>query len=173
VSLKSLARKVLERNNQLNAALNAGQNLVQSGDVQIEHVQTVPNLIPAPTAHPFGAPVDSEDWAEWIEERAAILEFDGYRSPQEALVSAYCQALEAWCAQHWEVPSADSCAACGASNPGFACGDGAAVCRRQDHACLIKYGTRRKRTAVEWLRQAGIESPDGWPTRANLIGVSM
>ena len=120
------------------------------------NLPVLPPLVPNISARPFGFPTDSVDWAEWIEERAAILEFDGYRSPREALKSAYNEALEAWCSQHWEAPPADSCAACGAPNPGFACGDGAAVCQRPDHACLIGYGTRRKQAAIERLRQVGI-----------------
>lgn len=128
--------------------------------------QSNPPIITNTSTRPFGIPINPEDWAEWIEERAAIIEFDGYRSPQEALQSAYFEVLEAWCSQYWEVPSPDSCAACGAPNPGFECGDGAAVCRRQDHSCLIEYGTKRKQAAIEWLRKAEIEPPEGnyWTT---------
>jgi len=120
--------------------------------------RTLPPLVPNASASPFGSPTDPAEWPEWVEERAAIIQFDGYRSPQEAYLSAYNEALEAWCSQHWEPPSSDSCAACGAPNPGFECGDGAAVCRRSDYACLIEYGTKRKQEAVKWLRRAGIEA---------------
>lgn len=120
--------------------------------------QSNPPLIAKPSPNPYGFPADPVDWPEWIEERAAIIEFDGYRSPQEAYTSAYNEALEAWCSRHWEPPSHESCAACGVPNPGFKCGDGAAVCRRQDYACLIEYGTKRKRAAIEGLRQLGIEA---------------
>ena len=45
---------------------------------------------------------------------------------------------------------------------GMALPDGATVCDRPDHGCLIEYGNGRRMAAVNALRDIGIKSPSRW-----------
>ncbi len=46
--------------------------------------------------------------------------------------------------------------------PVMALPDGAQVCDRPDHPCLIEYGNGRRTAAVNALRDTGIEPPMWW-----------
>ena len=123
-------------------------------------------LIPGPGEEPFGAPQTNEgdDWRVWINERAAIREYVGEYETTEADHLAYSEAVEAWCSTHHKAPPPDRCAGCGTEigEVGLSTGDGARVCDRPDFTCLIAYGTKRKRRAVNGFRAMGIEFPVGW-----------
>lgn len=77
MGLKALARKVLDKNKPLNIALNSEKNPVQSGGVQFEQ--------PGP-----------QDWRDFYNERAAILEYD-HELPR---AEAESRARE-WCVVEW------------------------------------------------------------------------
>ena len=77
---------------------------------------------------------------------------------------AYGEAVEAWLAQFYKPPTVAACAGCGKPLDGavLQVGNGARVCDRSDHSCLIRYGTARKQHGVQGLRALGIEPPRGW-----------
>ena len=94
MGLKALARKVLDKNKPLNMVLNSGRNFVQSGGVQIE--QATP-----------------QDWRQFFEERAAILEYDHELPKPEAERQAFEWCVVEWLNQHPSPSEPDRCAWCG------------------------------------------------------------
>ena len=70
--------------------------------------------------------------------------------------------VEGYCRERWAVPPAVRCAACEAPKPTFKLPDGSVVCDRDDFACLIQYGTRRKEFGAAEAVTAGHTKPEGW-----------
>ena len=128
--------------------------------------QTPLPLVPSASDSAFGAPVSHNpaEWRDWLDERSAIREHLGCYGRVDADSLAYGEAVEAWLALFYEPPMIAACAGCGKPMDGavLPLGDGTRVCDRRDHACLIRYGTARKRRGVGGLRALGIEPPRGW-----------
>ena len=119
-------------------------------------------LIPKTTREPYGAPADLKDWPAWMKQRRNEILQEGQFTWFQICKLVYSEAVEAWCGQHWNPPTHGRCAVCDKSGAGFNCGDGAKVCRQDNHHCLIDYGSQRKLAAFRWLSDIGIEAPDGW-----------
>ncbi len=106
---------------------------------------------------------DPEDIRVWLDERAAMREDSG--TPRaDADKAAFDQLLWLWCAAHPIERAPGQCAACGTAfkPPVMSLPDGAQVCDRPDHPCLIVYGNGRRREAVGALYALGIEPPAWW-----------
>ncbi len=106
---------------------------------------------------------DPEDIRVWLDERAAMREDSG--TPRvDANKASYDELLWLWCAANPAEHSPGQCAACGAAfdPPVMALPDGATVCDRPDHPCLIAYGNERRMKAAEALGGLGIAPPAWW-----------
>ncbi len=77
---------------------------------------------------------------------------------------AFDELLWIWHAANPETNAPGPCAACGtAYEPSvMSLPDGAQVCDKADHACLISYGNGRRIEAVRELKSLGIVSPAWW-----------
>ena len=106
---------------------------------------------------------DLEDVQVWLDERAAMREDSG--TPRiDADKTAFDELLWLWCAANPARHAPDQCAACGTAfePPVMVLPDGAQVCDRPDHPCLIAYGNGRRMEAVGALKGLGIEPPTWW-----------
>ncbi len=106
---------------------------------------------------------DPEDIRAWLDERAATREDSG--APRvDADKAAFDELLWLWCAAKPTEHAPDQCAACTAplEPPVMALPDGAQVCDRPDHPCLIAYGNGRRMEAVKVLEGMGIAQPVWW-----------
>ncbi len=106
---------------------------------------------------------DPEDIRAWLHERAAMREDSG----AERVVAdnaAFDELLWIWHAANPVEHAPGQCAACGTTlgPPVMALPDGATVCDRPDHGCLIAHGNGRRMAAVNALADMGIEPPDWW-----------
>jgi len=126
---------------------------------RIAHEEQAIPLVPPIHHAPFGARADPADWPAWFTGRVRRQRSFGC-GPEDAHARAYGEAVEAWAAQHWDVPSSDSCAACGTPEPAFQVPDGAWVCRQSHWQCLISYGQSRKAQAAASLAEIGITPAD-------------
>jgi len=106
---------------------------------------------------------DPEDIRVWLIERAAMREDSGALRV-EADRAAFDELLWLWCAANPIEQAPGQCAACGTAvePPTMALPDGAQVCDRPDHGCLIIYGNGRRTAAVNALHTLGIEPPSWW-----------
>ena len=104
------------------------------------HLAVVPNLF------------DPEDVRAWLDERAAMREDSG-AARVDADKAAFDELLWIWHAANPVEHAPDQCAACGTTlgPPVMALPDGAAVCDKPDHGCLISYGGGRRMAAVDAL----------------------
>ena len=77
---------------------------------------------------------------------------------------AFDQLLWIWHAANPVEHAHGQCAACGTTlgPPVMALPDGAQVCDKSDHECLIFYGNGRRMAAVNALAGMGIEPPAWW-----------
>ena len=137
MGLKALARRVLDKNKPLNMTLNSGGNHVQSGSVQIEHA-------------------DPQDWQEFYDERAAVLEHDHELPKPEAEARAWEWCIVEWLNQHPAPSEPDQCAWCG--KPGDV---GVVVpfgieATWLHHACWKPWHQERRQEAVSTLAEMGI-----------------
>ncbi len=106
---------------------------------------------------------DPEDTRVWLDERAAMREDSG--TPRvDADRLAFDQLLWIWHAANPVDHAPGRCAACGSTlgSPVMSLPDGAQVCDRPDHSCLIAYGNGRRMAAVNALKSMGIEPPQWW-----------
>ena len=119
--------------------------------VRRAHLAVVPNLS------------DPEDIQAWLHERAAMREDSG-AARVDADKAAFDELLWIWHAANPIEHAPGQCAACGTTlgPPVMALPDGATVCDRPDHSCLIAYGNGRRMAAVDALRGMGIEPPMWW-----------
>ena len=106
---------------------------------------------------------DAEDVRAWLHERAAMREDSG-ATRVDADKAAFDELLWIWLAANPIHHTPGQCAACGTTlgPPVMALPDGAQVCDRPRHACLITYGSGRRMAAVNALRDMGIDPPDWW-----------
>ncbi len=106
---------------------------------------------------------DPADIQTWLLERAAIREDSG-AARVDADKAAFDELLWIWHAANPVALTPGRCAACGTAfePPIMALPDGATVCDRPEHACLIVYGNGRRMAAVAALRDMGIAPPACW-----------
>ena len=106
---------------------------------------------------------DPEDIQTWLLERAAIREDSGTpRVDADKLV--FDELLWLWHAANPIEHAHGQCAACGIAfePPVMSLPDGAQVCDKPDHACLIAYGNGRRQGAVKALKSLGVVPPQWW-----------
>jgi hypothetical protein len=106
---------------------------------------------------------DPEDIRVWLDERAAMREDSG-AARVDGDKAAFDELLWLWCAANPIAHTPSRCAACGAAfePPVMVLPDGATVCDRPDHPCLISYGNGRRMEAVKALEGMGIAQPAWW-----------
>ncbi|MCZ6742969.1 MAG: hypothetical protein O7D27_12510 [Alphaproteobacteria bacterium] len=82
----------------------------------------------------------------------------------EADGAAFDQLLWIWHAANPVERAPGRCAACGTAlgAPVMVLPDGATVCDKPDHACLIVYGNGRRMEAVKALGSMGVAQPAWW-----------
>ncbi len=115
------------------------------------HLAVVPDL------------ADPEDIQAWLIERAAMREGSGTtRVDADKLV--FDELLWIWHAANPVEHAPGQCAACGTAfePPIMSLPDGATVCDKADHGCLIAYGNGRRMEAVNALGGMGIKPPVWW-----------
>ena len=106
---------------------------------------------------------DPEDIRTWLDERGAMREDSG-TARVDADKAAFDELLWLWCAANPVAHIPGRCSAC-AVTLGAAVmflPDGAQVCDKPDHTCLISYGNGRRMEAVGALNGLGIEQPMWW-----------
>ena len=106
---------------------------------------------------------DPEDVRTWLRERAAMREDSG-AARVAADKAAFDELLWIWHAANPVKYTPGQCAACGTkfSPPVMSLPDGATVCDKPNHPCLIAYGNGRRMGAVSALERLGIKPPVGW-----------
>ncbi len=106
---------------------------------------------------------DPEDIRVWLDERAAMREDSG-ATRVDANKAAFDELLWIWHAANPVTLAPGRCAGCGTTlvPPVMALPDGAQVCDKPDHACLIAYGNGRRTAAVKALGDMGIAPPAWW-----------
>ncbi len=106
---------------------------------------------------------DPEDIRAWLDERAAMREDSG-AARVDADKAAFDELLWIWHAANPVKHTPGRCAACGTTlgAPIMVLPDGAQVCDKPGHGCLIAYGNGRRMAAVDALRDTGIEPPQWW-----------
>ena len=106
---------------------------------------------------------DPKDIRAWLHERAAMREDSG-AAQADADKAAFDELLWIWHAANPVEHTPGRCAACGTrlGAPVMALPDGALVCDRPDHPCLIAYGNARRMGAVDALQDMGVEPPMWW-----------
>jgi hypothetical protein len=106
---------------------------------------------------------DPEDMRTWLDERAAMREESGI-TRVDADKAAFDELLWIRHAANPVEHAPGQCAACGTAlgPPVLVLPDGAQVCDKLDHGCLIAYGNDRRMEAVNALRDVGIEPPAWW-----------
>ncbi len=104
-----------------------------------------------------------EDIQTWLHERAAMREDSG-AVRAEADKAAFDELLWIWCAANPIEHAPGQCSACGTTfePPVMALPDGAQVCDRPGHPCLVRYGNGRRTEAVNALASMGIAQPMWW-----------
>ncbi len=107
---------------------------------------------------------DPEDIRAWLIERAAMREVGSGMVRVDADRLSFDELLWIWHAANPIGHAPGKCAACGTAfePPVMSLPDGAQVCDKPDHACLISYGNGRRWAAVNALRSLGIEPPAWW-----------
>ena len=106
---------------------------------------------------------DPEDIRVWLDERGAMREDSGALRI-DADKAAFDELLWIWHAANPVEHAPGRCAACGITfePPVMSLPDGATVCDRPDHPCLIAYGNGRRMEAVKALEGMGIAQPAWW-----------
>ncbi len=107
---------------------------------------------------------DPEDIRTWLDERAAMREVGSGTTRVDADKLAFDELLWIWHAANPAAFAPGECAACGTAfePPVMSLPDGAQVCDKPDHGCLITYGNGRRMEAVGALRSLGIKPPAWW-----------
>ena len=118
------------------------------------------------TAVPEPGPgADGQAWRGWYEERAAIREFDaGYPRPMAERL-AFNETVDRWHRLFGARPDPARCAGCGELVSGrevLQLPGGARVHVDSEYVCLIEYGRRWRRSAIEALAALGLIPPEEW-----------
>ena len=111
---------------------------------------------------------EADDWAEWVAERAAILEYDGGLPRAEAECRAFQHALVEWSNRHPPQADPNRCAGCGgaineAGSDWRPLGDGATVHYSGEYGlrCLEVHGVKRREEACKALVALGLTPAAG------------
>ncbi len=98
------------------------------------------------------------------DERAAMREVGSGTTRVDADKLAFDELLWIWHAANPVETAPGKCAACGTAfePPVMSLPDGAQVCDKPDHGCLIAYGNGRRMEAVNALGSLGIKPPTWW-----------
>ena len=125
-------------------------------------------MTPSNQAEEGGAAKDPTWWRDQYEERAAVRQFDGSYSRDEAELLAWSEIENRWHLDNGERVPHDICAGCRrAINDAEALDliDGCRVHASGDdgHDCLIRHGERWRRVATRGLAALGLERPAGMP----------
>ena len=106
---------------------------------------------------------DPGELQAWLHERAAMREDSG-TVRVDADKAVFDELLWLWCAANPKEPAPGRCVSCGATlaPPVMVLPDGAQVCDKPDHGCLISYGNGRRMAAVNALKSMGIVPPQWW-----------
>ena len=106
---------------------------------------------------------ETEDIRVWLDERAGMREDSGI-AHVDADKLAFDELLWIWHAANPVDLLPGQCAACGTAfqPPVMTLPDGAQVCDRPGHACLIAYGNGRRMAATTALKERGIKPPMWW-----------
>jgi hypothetical protein len=102
------------------------------------------------------------DWRGWYEERAAIRQFDGGYTREEAARFAWGEAEDRWHRAHGEQISRDLCAGCRrriGEDEALDLADGSRVHFDGGNGCLIKHGERWRTAATRALSALGLRPP--------------
>jgi len=120
--------------------------------IRAAHLAVVPDLS------------DREDIRVWLDERAAMREVGSGTTRVDADKLAFDELLWIWHAANPVTLAPGQCAACGTAfePPVMSLPDGAQVCDKPDHGCLISYGNGRRMEAVNALGSLGIKPPTWW-----------
>ncbi len=107
---------------------------------------------------------DPKDIQTWLDERAAMREVGSGTTRVDADKLVFDELLWIWRAANPVEHAPGQCAACGTSfePPVMSLPDGAQVCDKPDHDCLISYGNGRRMEAVKALGSLGIAPPAWW-----------
>ena len=171
-SLKALARRVLERDNQQDMGRDSSPSSVPlsrnmargtGGTLALRSPEARPSQaspVPAP-----GPGARAELWRDWYEERCAIRQYEaGYpRRMAEAL--AYREAINRWHRLNGAPTDPALCAGCGGLLSGgeiLDLPDSARVHIDDEWACLRVYRKRWCNEAVTALAGLNVHPPEGW-----------
>jgi hypothetical protein len=105
---------------------------------------------------------DVDDWRTFLDERAAIREYDGHLPRAEAERLAWAETLAEWHRAHGVPPPSWQCAGCGkplSGAPAMTLADAARVHDVAGYGCLIAYGKRWRAAAENGLAEMGITPP--------------
>ena len=104
-----------------------------------------------------------ENIQTWLDERATM-RVDYGASRVNAEKAAFDELLWIWHAANPVAHTPSQCEACGTKfePPVMVLPDGARVCDRPGHGCLITYGNGQRMEAVEALGGMGIAPPQWW-----------
>ncbi len=119
--------------------------------IRAAHLAVVPDLS------------DPEDIRTWLIERAAMREDSG-TTRVDADRLAFDELLWLWHAANPVTLAPGQCAACGTAfePPVMSLPDGAQVCDKADHGCLISYGNGRRMEAVKALGEMWVKPLAWW-----------
>ena len=137
MGIKALARKVLDKNRSLNMALNSDRNLVQSGGIQIEQA-------------------GPQDWQQFFEERAAVLEYDHELPKPEAEARAWEWCIVEWLNQNPAPSEQDRCAWCGKPEDVGTIVPFGVEATWLHHACWEPWHQERRKEAASAMAEMGI-----------------
>ena len=100
----------------------------------------------------------------WLTERGAMREVGSGTTRVDADKLVFDELLWVWHAANPVALAPGQCAACGTAfePPVMSLPDGAQVCDKADHGCLISYGNGRRMEAVGALGSLGIKPPTWW-----------
>ncbi len=120
--------------------------------IRAAHLAVVPDLS------------DSEDIQDWLFERAAMREVGSGTTRVDADRLVFDELLWIWHAANPITLAPGQCAACGTAfvPPVMSLPDGATVCDKPDHGCLISYGNGRRMEAVKALGEMWVKPLAWW-----------
>ena len=151
--MKGSQKALLSLTDKTDKSLSQALKLTPDGSLlRRAHLAVVPDL---------SDPVDIQ---AWLIERAAMREIGSGTTRVDADKLSFDELLWIWHAANPVTLDPGQCAACGTAfePPVMSLPDGATVCDKADHGCLISYGNGRRMEAVNALRGMGIEPPQWW-----------
>jgi hypothetical protein len=109
----------------------------------------------------------AEDWLAFYEERAAIAEFDGGQSREQAEALAFSCCIAEWLNRNPATSNPDSCARCRQPDTGMHSivpfSANGPNCTWLHPECWGDWYAARKKEAIAALQRAGLKVPAGFP----------